>query len=283
MFQPLWKSRAGAFAVISFLLFGFLSLTTVWLSHQSNVVFAQSGGFVAEEALQDAAGGGMATYGIAEQTAGSVSEDLQAVTNWNSYISGRSVWSLSSSDLSRLSTANWNARQAGAPVITAQQLANAATTLINATLATMSASQQQTIFQQNTTISVPYGSYTFSQPGASYVSATENSNGTWSVTVSSGAFSDEKTFLQTNAPGMVSSSANFYPEEAILVVYCLATGDQGFDDTYLNATASVLGPSLGVNMSGQALFGTNGYLVRRPLSTFLTEPNISQFFTNLGF
>ena len=36
-------------------------------------------------------------------------------------------------------------------------------------------------------------------------------------------------------------------------------------------------------MSSNLLYGDNGYMIRRPMHTFLTESNISQFFTDLGF
>lgn len=82
---------------------------------------------------------------------------------------------------------------------------------------------------------------------------------------------------------MVSSSSNFYPGEAVMVMYSLATGDMGYDNSFITSATQLVGNATGVSMSGQLLYGDNGYMIRRPLHTFLTEANISQFFSNLGF
>jgi hypothetical protein len=36
-------------------------------------------------------------------------------------------------------------------------------------------------------------------------------------------------------------------------------------------------------MTEQNLYGQTGYLIRRPVTTFLTDSAIGQFFSNLGF
>ncbi len=229
--------------------------------------------------LQDASGG-MAQYGSAVLNSTSESADLSALTNWNSYINARCGWSLSSSDLSRLANADWNARQAGSPQITPQQLASAATAIINSTLSTMSASQQQALLNESTAISVPDGIYGMNAPDPN-VSVSENSNGAWTVAVGANDFSQRKAFFQTYAPGMVTSSSNFYPDEAIIVTYSLAAGDLGYDNSYISGVTQFVENQTGSYV--QLLYGTDGYLIRRPLSTFLTEANIGQFFSDLGF
>ncbi len=205
------------------------------------------------------------------------------MTNWNNYINARCAWSLSSSDLSRLANADYNARHAGAPTITPQQLATAITSIVNSTLSTMSASQQQSLFNRYASIAVPnigqFGLNTADQN----VSVVQNGNGTWTATVSSAEFSGRKGFFQQYAPDMVSSSSNFYPGEAVMVMYSLATGDMGYDNSFITSATQLVGNATGVSMSGQLLYGDNGYMIRRPLHTFLTEANISQFFSNLGF
>jgi hypothetical protein len=243
-------------------------------------LLAQSSDWVAE-AIQSSSGG-MAQYGAAELTASSASADLTAVTNWNTYINSRSAFSFSSSQLNSLATADYNARRAGQPTITAQQIATAATSIINSTLSTMSASQQAALFTQNIAVSVPNGKIYVNNPDPN-VTATESSSGTWTVTVSATEFSNRKTFFQTYAPGMVSTYANFYPGEAVMVTYSLATGDLGYDSSFIESAVQGVANATGVSMSSNLLYGTNGYLVRRPLSTFLTSTNINQFFTDLGF
>lgn len=224
--------------------------------------------------------GGMAQYGSAVLSSTSESADLSALTNWNSYINARCGWSLSSSDLSRLANADWNARQAGSPQITPQRLASAASSIINSTLSTMSASQQEALANENTAVSVPNGLYGMNAPDPN-VSVTQNSNGTWTVTVGASDFSQRKSFFQTYAAGMVTSSSNFYPGEAVMVTYSLATGDLGYDDSYISAAKQFVENQTGSYV--QLLYGDNGYLIRRPLTTFLTEASISQLFSDLGF
>lgn len=251
------------------------------VSKQPKTVFAQSGGWVAGS-LHNSSGGGMAQYGAAELSSTSTSSDLQAMTNWNNYINARCAWSLSSADLSRLANADYNARKAGAPTITPQQLATAITSIVNSTLSTMNASQQQALFNKTFSVAVPNGQFGLNTADPN-VSATQNSNGTWTATVSSAEFSGRKGFFQQYAPDMVSSSSNFYPGEAVMVMYSLATGDMGYDNSFITEETQLVGNATGVSMSGQLLYGDNGYMIRRPLHTFLTESNISQFFSNLGF
>lgn len=224
----------------------------------------------------------MAQYGAAELSSTSASSDLQAMTNWNNYINARCAWSLSSSDLSRLATADYNARQAGAPTITPQQLASAITSVVNSTLSTMSASQQQALFNRDFSVAAANGQFGLNTADPN-VSVIQNGNGTWTATVSSAEFSGRKGFFQQYAPDMVSSPSNFYPGEAVMVMYSLATGDMGYDNSFISSATQLVGNATGVSMSGQLLYGDNGYMIRRPLHTFLTESNISQFFSNLGF
>jgi len=224
----------------------------------------------------------MAPYGAAELSSTSPSSDLQALTSWNNYINARCAWSLPSAELGRLANADYNERQAGSPTITAQQLANAMTSIINLTLSTMSASQQQALFNQYIAIAVPNGQLYVNSPDPN-VSATQNSDGTWTVSVSAAEFSGRKGFFQQYAPDMVSSSSNFYPGEAIMVMYSLAAGDMGYGDSFITSATQLVGNATGVSMSGQLLYGNSGYMIRRPLGTFLTTTNIDQFFSDLGF
>lgn len=254
-----------------------VTLLAFHLIRRPRVVMAQSG-WVTQSLTTST--GGMAQYGAQELSSTSASSELQVVTNWNNYINARSGWSLSSTELNRLANADYNARQAGQPTITPQQLANAANLLINSTLSTMSASQQQALFNQNVQITVPNGQYGMNAPDPN-VSATQNSNGTWIVTVSANEFIQRKTFFQTYAPSMVSSSQNFYPGEAIMAVYSLAADDMGYDDNYISSASTMVRNASGSFVS--LLYGTNGYLSRRPLTTFLTTANVDQFFSNIGF
>lgn len=142
--------------------------------------------------------------------------------------------------------------------------------------------QQQTIFEENVTIAVPNSQFGLNTPDSN-VSATENANGTWTVSVSAAEFTQRKSFYQTYAPSMVSSYSNFYPGEAVMVTYSLATGDMGYDNAFISGAKELVGNATGVSMNSQFLYGDSGYLLRRPLHTFLTETNISQFFSDLGF
>ncbi|MFQ5662832.1 MAG: hypothetical protein ACE5HL_03265 [Terriglobia bacterium] len=245
-------------------------------------VFAATGGdFPAAQFLQ-ATDGGMAQYGYALEQSTSPSATLQALAEWNSYISVRSEWGMSSALLSRLAAADWNARQAGAPTITSEQLAVAATNLINAKLATMTAAEQQAGFERMRAEATPKGRFGLNSKYP-YVSAVQNPDGTWRVTVSPEAFSKRKTWLATYAPGMVSSSANFYPAEAIMVAYSVASGDQGYGTEFITIMKQSIADLTGLSMTNRYLFGENGYLTRRPLTTFLIEQSMSQFFSELGF
>ncbi len=242
---------------------------------------AQNQNFIVTASLQSVSGG-VSQYGIAIQGANSQSASQQAVGNWNSYVQSRASWSLSSASVTRVANANWTARQSGSPVITAQQLANAATQLINGTLVTLNASQQQSLLAQNAAISTSGGYFS---PNAidPNVTATQNGDGTWTVSVVASEFSSLKSFFQQNAPGTVSSGQNFYPAEAVMIAYCAATGDLGYDSGYISGMKQMIGAAIGMDLTAQQLFGNNGYMARRPLSTFLTEGNTSQFFTSLGF
>ncbi len=126
-----------------------------------SVVQASSGGSfdpsVALENTNSGSTGGMAQYGTAEQVSTSLSATQQAVNNWNGYIGSRADWYFSSSDVTTIADADWNARQAGSPTITASQMASAANQLIVNTLATMSASNQESLFNQYAYVSSPNG------------------------------------------------------------------------------------------------------------------------------
>lgn len=254
-----------------------LTLVAVWLSLPNRTVKAQNNEWVTEELQNNS--GGMAQYGAGELSSGSASADLSVMTSWNNYINARCSWSMSSTELSRLANADYNARHSGQPTITPQQLATAITSIINSTLSTMSASQQQALFNANASVSTPNGKIYVNQPDPN-ISATQN-NGLWTVTVSANEFSQRKSFFQTYATGMVSTYSNFYPGEAILVTYSLASGDFGYDNNYISSATQLVENATGEYV--QLLYGANGYLVRRPLPTFLTTTNTDQFFTDLGF
>jgi hypothetical protein len=247
-----------------------------------------TGTFDAAKSLQDVSGGA-AQYGYAMQQPTSESADLQAISNWNSYIASRSGWSMSSTICTRLANADWNARQAGPPTITPQQLANAANHLIASTWGTMTASQQLALIKQNCCVDAPKGRLgavaeaSMEQP---YVSVTQNSDGTLALTIAPGLFSNGsigKAFFQTCAPGMVSNYTNFYPAEAMLVTYAVASGDRGFDDAWASRMKTVLSDISGLDVTSGSLYGDSGYLDRRPLSTFLTDQTLAHYFSDLGF
>lgn len=248
-------------------------------------LYAQSWGTTqAAQSLQDSSGG-MAQYGYAIKQASSLSADVQALVSWNTYLNSRCGWSMSSTLVDRLASGDWNGRQAGSPTITPQQLASAISNLINSVLGTMTASQQLAMFSQNMSVLTPKGALGLNNDymWSKYVSATQNSDGTWTVTVSASAFLARKSFFQSYAPGMVTSSTNFYPGEALMIVLSLATGDRGFNDAHESRVRTMVQDLTGVDMSNQSLYGNSGYFARRPLSTFLTDSTLGQFFSNLGF
>jgi len=224
----------------------------------------------------------MAQYGYAMQQATSSSQTLQALADWNTYVSSRTQWGLSSTLVSRLAAADWKARGAGSPTITPEQLAAAATRLINARLATMTAEQQQQGFKRMMREVTPKGNLALN-PLVSYMSATRQSDGRWTVTISPPGFSRRKSVFAQFAPGMVSRSENFYPGEAMLVSYSLASEDMGYGLDFQAMIKKRIGDLTGLDMGSRSLYGENGYFVRRPLNTFLTEEAISQYFFELGF
>jgi len=248
------------------------------------VFAATSGGSVPSAQYLQAPSDGMAQYGASIQQSGSPSATLQALGDWNSYVVSRSEWGVGLTIvlLDRLATADWNARQAGAPQITPQQLANATSNLVNAKLATMTGSQQQSLFEQMVSVVTPKGRLGLN-PDYSDASATPNGGGTWAATISADAFSRRKDFFKQYSPGMVSSSTNSYPGEAVLVFYSVAAGDIGFGGGYVTQVRNGISDLTGLNMTSEYLYGENGYLFRRPLSTFLSEQAMSQFFSELGF
>ncbi|MGH9778114.1 MAG: hypothetical protein ACRD5I_06850 [Candidatus Acidiferrales bacterium] len=246
-----------------------------------SVALAASEPFAAAQYLQ-ASPGGMAQYGYAMQQSSSSSATLQALSNWNGYINPRSQWSLSGTLLTRLALADWNARQTGPPQVTPQQLADAATRLINARLASMTAQQQADGFKRMMVEVTPKGALGIN-PDNPYISATRQSDGRWTVTVSPEMFSKRKAVLSKLAPGMLSASTNFYPGEAILVCYSVASDDLGFGGDFEPKVKKVLTDATGLDMTNRSLYGENGYLFRRPLNTSLTDGAVSLFLSDLGF
>lgn len=262
-------------------------LTLIWTYFDTrreamNVsVLAASGSDQMSQYLQSS-NGGMAQYGLGIEGSASATQTVQVLSNWNSYVSSRSQWSLSSALITRLANADRTARQIGSASITPQQLADAATRLINSKLDSMTLAQQQDLYRQMSRELTPKSSLGLAS-GSRHVTAFQKPDGKWNVAVSPDAFSKRKTYFKTSAPGMVSPSANFYPAEAILVFYSVASGDMGFDNTYVAKVKKSLADLTGLDMTGRALFGESGYLARRPMTTFLTEPAISAFFTDLHF
>jgi len=223
-------------------------------------VLAQTG--FTPEALLQSTSGGMAQYGHELQTSTSSQATLQVLSNWNSYINGRCNWTISAANVSRLAIADWNARRAGSPAITAQQLANAANHLIHNKLATMTAAQQQTLFSQMLTTSTPKGNIGLN-PNYPFATGSKNADGTFIITVQAAAFSDMKTNLLSMAPGMFTSSANFYPGEAMMVAYSVATWDMGYGSAYVTKVKQRLGDLTGIDMTNQSLYGQNGSVPAR--------------------
>lgn len=246
--------------------------------------YASTGGggsFPAAQFLQ-APAGGMAQYGYAMQQSSSSAQTLQALSDWNAYVNFRGEWSMTTVAVERLALADWTARQAGVPTITPEQLAAAATNLINNRLATMTAQQQGDLFDQmmvEVTPKLAWGLNGYFP----HATATQNVDGTWSVTISPTPFSNRKADYQIIAPGMVSSYTNFYPGEAMLVAYSVAAADMGFGADFVSKVKNGIGDMTGLDMANRSLFGEQGYLRRRPLNTFLTEAAMSQLFSELGF
>ncbi len=257
-----------------------LFLLHTWKANRTVTAFAAQESWT-QAALQSS-NGGMAQYGAAMQTSPSSSATLATLSNWNTYVASRSGWSISSTLLSRLATADWNARHAGAPTLTAQQLATAATQLINNQLNTMTTAQQNALFAACFSVQTPKGKIGLN-PNYPYISASQNASGQWSATVQPSAFSSRKTDFATLAPGMVSSSANFYPGEAMLVAYSVATWDMGYGNGFVSKATQRISDLTGLSTTGLVLYGDNGYLIRRPIAQFVTATALSQFFTQLGF
>ncbi len=81
---------------------------------------------------------------------------------------------------------------------------------------------------------------------------------------------------------MVSSGSNFYPGEAMLVFYSAATGDLGYGGSFTTNMSQIYGAMTGL-YPGTYPFGDGGYTCKRPLNAFLTEANLGQLFSSLGF
>lgn len=240
------------------------------------------GGSVPAAQWLQAPDGGMGQYGYAMQQSASPSQTLQALSEWNSYVTFRAGWGMTTALVERLATADWNARVAGSPTITPEQLAAAATNLINNKLSTMTAQQQEDLFQQNMVEVTPKTTWGLNSYFP-HATASQNTDGTWRVTISPTAFSKRKAIYQTLAPGMVSSSTNLYPGEAMLVAYSVASADMGFGEDVESKVKKKIGDMTGLDMTNRNLYGEQGYVRRRPLNTFLTEPAMSQFYYDLGF
>ena len=255
-------------------------------STQRQALAATTSPFPAGSYLQvssSGSGGGMAQYGFRLQQTTSSSATLQALSDWNTYIVSRSETGigLTTALISRLATADWNARQAGSPAISAQLLAEASNDLINTKLATMTRAQQESVFEQNASVLTSKGRFALNYPN-DYVSATLVAN-SWTVSVDPQLFSVRKDFFKQKAPGMVTTSTNFYPGEAILVLYSVASGDMGFGGEFVTKSKKVVGDFTGLDMTSRYLHGDHGYLCRRPLAAFFTEQSVSTFFARLSF
>jgi hypothetical protein len=231
--------------------------------------------------------GGVAQYAYSLARSQSLSQTTQALTSWNSYIAGRSQWSLSASLITRLANADWNARQGHSPFVTSQQLANATDALLANITSTMTPAQEQAAWQRMTTVDTPNG-----RLGVNYkypyvtVAPGPNPSASWVVAISSEAFTARKQdFINLGGSATFSSSSTtaFYPAEAMVVFYSVASGDMGYGGNFIANMSQQLASMTGLNMTGQYLFGDQGYLVRRPLSTYLTSQVMAQFFTALGF
>ena len=277
---PLKKSLSvGVVTVVVIATLSALLLSHTWKMKRTVTAFAAQPW---EQAALQSSDGGMAQYGVAMQASQSSSATLQALSNWNAYVASRSGWSMSSTLLNRLATADWNARQAGAPTLRAQQLANAATDLINNQLNTMTAAQQSALFTACFSVQTPKGKIGLN-PNYPFIMGSQNGSGQWTVTIQSTAFSSRKTDFATLAPGMVSSQSNFYPGEAMLVVYSVATWDMGYGNGFVAKATQRISDLTGLSTTGLMLYGDNGYLIRRPIAQFVTPTALSQFFTELGF
>src|SRR5216684_7899805 len=264
---PLKKSLSVSLVTtVAIVSLSVLFLSHTWKAKRTVTAFAAQEW---EQAALQSSNGGMAQYGTAMQGSQSSSATLQALSNWNTYVASRSGWSISSTLLSRLATADWNARRAGAPTLTAQQLATAATQLINNQLNTMTTAQQNALFAACFSVQTPKGKIGLN-PNYPYISASQNASGQWSATVQPGAFSSRKTDFATLAPGMVSSSANFYPGEAMLVAYSVATWDMGYGNGFVSKATQRISDLTGLSTTGLVLYGDNGYLIRRPIAQFVT-------------
>lgn len=258
-------------------------LALAYLAHPATAVAASEGGFNPSVALEDGtsgSSGGMAQYAVAEEDSASLSETQQAVSNWNNYVGGRANWYFTSSEVTTIADADWNARQAGAPAITASGIANAVTQIINGTLSAMTASEQQNLFNEYSYVTTADGPFATDWASPN-VAASQNSNGTWTVSVSPNEFSSLKSFFQEYAPGMMSSGSSFYPGEAMIVVYSAATCDRGYGDSFVSGMANLYAATTGL-APGSYPFGDSGYVCRRPLQDFLTQSNINQLFSDLG-
>jgi hypothetical protein len=82
---------------------------------------------------------------------------------------------------------------------------------------------------------------------------------------------------------MLTASTNFYPGEAMIVTYSIASWDMGYGNDYTSKVKKRLSDLTGIDMTNQNLYGDQGYLIRRPLKAFVTDASLSQLFTELGF
>jgi hypothetical protein len=233
------------------------------------------------KALFQSQQGGMGPYISAISGATTAAQNLQAVSDLNTYMRSRSNWSMSSDLVTRLANADWQARQAGPPRITPTQAAAAATSLINSVLGSMTAAEQQSMLAANAGEQTPKVHLGFNA-NVPNVSAVQGADGKWVVTVAPEAFSRRKAALRSLGAAMTDSS-NFYPSEVLVTAYSLASGDMGFGNDFLDRMRKGLTDLTGLDMTNRVLFGDSGYLVRRPLQRFLTSVTLNTYFSALGF
>jgi hypothetical protein len=148
----------------------------------------------------------------------------------------------------------------------------------------MTRGQQEEAWQKIRMIQTPKGnlSLNFKYP---FVNVTLGGDGKWHLIVSPDAFTHRKQDFANLAPGMLdaSSATTFYPADAMLILYSVATGDMGYGGEFISNARQRLASMTGLDMTNKYLFGETGFLVRRPCTTYLTEAAMSQFFADLNF
>src|SRR5262249_48196814 len=150
-------------------------------------------------------------------------------------------------------------------------MADAANHLVATKLGGLSADQQQQLINQLTRESTPKGVYS-PNFGYKFVTATKGSDGRWTAAISADAFTKRKEFFRQASPGMVSGGSNFYPAEAQMIIYSIAAGDLGYGNAFVATAKKQIGNLTGLDMTSRMLFGSNGYLARRPLDSLFDQP-----------